>query len=140
MDEQAAVVPDQPATTILIVDDHRSFADLLAGALNTVPGMVCIGTATTAAEGVEMAIALRPSVVVMDIEMPGEDGYELLKRAAASRHEKDRAPVPAVAVTAYARTADRRRALDAGFKWHLAKPVEPSELVSAIASLMSARS
>ena len=64
--------------------------------------------------------------------MPGEDGYELLHRVLAN----PQIPRPiAVAVTAYARTVDRRRALDAGFDWHLAKPIEPAELVAVIASL-----
>ena len=64
--------------------------------------------------------------------MPGEDGYHLLARAMALRKGE---PLVAIAVTAYARTVDRRRALEAGFNWHLAKPIEPAELVSIVASL-----
>ena len=81
--------------------------------------------------------ALRATTIdllVSDIEMPGEDGYSLLERAMSERNGD---PLVAVAVTAYARTADRQRALDAGFKSHLAKPVEPSELVATIASLLA---
>ena len=66
--------------------------------------------------------------------MPGEDGYELVKqaRAAARAH-----PLIAIAVTAYARDVDRRRALDAGFDWHCSKPVEPDDLIGVIATLLA---
>jgi signal transduction histidine kinase/ActR/RegA family two-component response regulator len=123
---------------ILVVDDEADARELFGSILETAGAAVF--TASSAADALRILDEEEIDVLISDIEMPGEDGYELLKRAAASRQAKKRAPVPAVAVTAYARTADRRRALDAGFKWHLAKPVEPSELVSAIASLISARS
>ena len=75
-------------------------------------------------------------MLISDIEMPGCDGYELLQ---AIRDHVGRDPsFPAIAVTAYARDVDRRRALDAGFDAHLAKPVEPADLVAAVASLGSA--
>ena len=63
-------------TTILVVDDHRSFADLLAASLNIVPGMRCVGTASSATEGIARAAELQPDVVVMDIEMPKQDGLQ----------------------------------------------------------------
>lgn len=127
MDEQADAVPDQPATTILIVDDHRSFADLLAGALNTVPGMVCIGTATTAAEGVEMAIALRPSVVVMDIEMPGEDGL------AATRRIRQEAPDAVIAIiTAHRDPEWVARAANAGATGFVPKYGSLAEMIDVL--------
>ena len=72
-------------------------------------------------------------VLVSDIEMPDEDGYSLLERANQERNGA--APLPAIAVTAYARTSDRRRALAAGFRAHLAKPIEPSDLVTAVAAV-----
>jgi signal transduction histidine kinase/ActR/RegA family two-component response regulator len=122
---------------ILVVDDEADARELFGSILETAGAAVF--TASSAADALRILDEEEIDVLISDIEMPGEDGYELLKRAAASRQKKNRAPVPAVAVTAYARAADRRRALDAGFKWHIAKPVEPSELVSAIASLMSAR-
>ena len=70
--------------------------------------------------------------MLSDIEMPDEDGYQLLERTVALAKR----PLRILAVTAYARSADRRRALDAGFDAYLAKPVEPAELVSLIASLL----
>lgn len=73
-------------------------------------------------------------VLVSDIEMPDEDGYELVGKALALAQDRG-ARLNTFAVTAYARTEDRLRALDHGYQWHLSKPVEPSELVSVVASL-----
>src|SRR6478736_6778295 len=70
------VAAEEPAgvSTVLVVDDHRSFADRLSAALETVDGLTCVATAETAAEGVTLAARLRPSIVIMDIQMPGQDG------------------------------------------------------------------
>ena len=75
-----------------------------------------------------------PMVLLSDIAMPNEDGYELVRRVAGLR---GRNPI-AIAVTAHARPEDRQRALDAGFQWHMGKPVDPSQLVSVIAALLAA--
>ena len=79
-------------TTVLIVDDHRCFADLLSAALGSVPGITCLGTASSAAEGIQLAKELSPSVVVMDIQMPGTDGL------VATRRLREASPATAVAV------------------------------------------
>ncbi len=73
-------------------------------------------------------------VLVTDLEMPGEDGVSLLRRARRVMTLRGRR-LPALALTAYGRSEDRIRALAAGFNLHLGKPVSPAELVLAVASL-----
>ena len=68
------------ALRIMVVDDHRAFGDLLSFAVSTQPEMVCVGTATSAAQGVAMAVDLRPDVIVMDIVMPRQDGLAATRR------------------------------------------------------------
>jgi CheY-like chemotaxis protein len=75
-----------------------------------------------------------PDVLISDIGMPGESGYDLIKKIRSLDPEQG-GRVPAVALTAYASAADRRQALLAGFQTHLAKPVEPDELLAVVASL-----
>jgi DNA-binding NarL/FixJ family response regulator len=65
---------------VLIVDDHRAFAEMLAIALQTAGGMDVVGTATSAAQAVSLAEQTQPDVVVMDIQMPGEDGLSATRR------------------------------------------------------------
>lgn len=65
---------------VLVVDDHRTFADLLSLALSSEPDLDCIGTAGSAAEAVAMAAEMKPDVVVMDIEMPRQDGLSATRR------------------------------------------------------------
>ena len=77
----------------------------------------------------------RPDVLVSDIGMPGVDGYELLRRVRALGEARG-GKVPAIALTAFARSEDRTRALRAGFQVHVSKPVEPSELIATVASIV----
>jgi len=73
-------------------------------------------------------------VLVSDLAMPDEDGFSLIRKV-RSRDTGRGGAVPAAALTAYARTEDRVRALAAGFQKHLPKPIDPSELIAAVASL-----
>ena len=73
-------------------------------------------------------------MLVSDIGMPDVDGYELLRRVRALGPARG-GRLPAIALTAFARSEDRTRALHAGFQVHVAKPVEPSELVATVASI-----
>ncbi|TMA50320.1 MAG: response regulator [Deltaproteobacteria bacterium] len=73
-----------------------------------------------------------PDVLVADLAMPGEDGYELIRQVRMFERAGGRR-MPAIAVTALASAEDRRRALAAGFDVHLAKPTEPSDIVAAVA-------
>jgi CheY-like chemotaxis protein len=75
-----------------------------------------------------------PNVLISDIGVPGEDGYSLIRKIRLRPAELG-GKMPAAALTAYARTEDRIRALAAGFQTHLAKPVDPAELVATIAVL-----
>jgi signal transduction histidine kinase/ActR/RegA family two-component response regulator len=117
---------------VLVVDDEADARDLFAAILRAAGAAVT--TAASAGEARELMTAQPPQVLLSDIEMPGEDGYELVKQARAGKRPR---PMIAIAVTAYARDVDRRRALDAGFDWHLSKPVEPDDLVAVIASLLA---
>jgi PAS domain S-box-containing protein len=131
-----ADVPVMPAVLqglkILVVEDEPDARDLLVTILSE------WGAETIAADGGVQALAVfdhqAPDVIVSDIGLPGMDGYELIRRIRARPAEQSR-PVPAVALTAYARAEDRRMALLAGFDMHVAKPIEPAALVAAIASL-----
>jgi CheY-like chemotaxis protein len=76
----------------------------------------------------------RPHVLVSDIGMPGEDGYEFIRRVRALGPERG-GQTPAAALTAHANTEDGARVLTAGFQVHLAKPVRPAELASVVATL-----
>ena len=78
-----------------------------------------------------------PDIAVSDLAMPGEDGYRFVKRVRALSDDLLRA-LPLVAMTAYARAEDRHRVLAAGFQRHVAKPIEPSELVEALAEVVAA--
>jgi CheY-like chemotaxis protein len=72
--------------------------------------------------------------MLSDIEMADEDGYVLMEQV-STMERRQRRPIIPIAVTAHSRPEDRLRALEAGFLWHLPKPIEPAELVAVIASL-----
>jgi CheY-like chemotaxis protein len=82
----------------------------------------------------EQVQASPPDVVLSDIGMPEQDGYELIRKIRNLPHDKG-GLIPAAALTAFARSEDRTKALLAGFQMHVSKPVEPSELIATVASL-----
>lgn len=118
--------------SILIVDDEPDARELLAVVLEDA------GAQVVAAGSVDEALARlqdrRFSAIVSDIGMPGRDGYELLREVRKLGAEQG-GRTPAVALTAFARSADRTRAMLAGYQVHLAKPIDPRELVAALKSL-----
>ncbi|HLX00841.1 MAG TPA: response regulator [Trinickia sp.] len=123
---------------VLIVEDEPDARELVERLLQE------RGATTTALDNAADALAAYeaapPDVVVSDIGMPGEDGYEFIRKLraleqAASERSGQSRTTPAAALSAFARSEDRRRALLAGFQTHIAKPVDPLELVVVIASL-----
>jgi CheY-like chemotaxis protein len=76
----------------------------------------------------------KPDVLMSDIAMPGEDGYSLISKVRSLPREEG-GDIPAAAFSAYARDEDRKRALDAGYQMHIAKPVSSGQLVTMIARL-----
>src|SRR5688572_11484566 len=111
---------------ILVVDDDADAREMLQVALRQFGGEVRV--AASADEALEALAADAPDVLVSDIEMPENSGYDLIRRV--RRHESPSLQrLPAVALTAYARTEDRVKVLLAGFQTHVPKPVEPAELV-----------
>ncbi len=117
---------------VLVVDDQEDARDLVATVLEIA------GATVTQADSVSSAMKCLAtdsiSVIVSDIGMPGEDGYALLQRIRASGSPRARG-VPALALTAYARTEDRDKALASGFQEHVAKPIDPAHLVDEVARL-----
>ena len=130
---EAATEPaDLTGVEVLIVDDEPDAAEVISRVLSRAGARVV--TAGSADEALEKFHHARPHVLVSDIAMSGRDGYDLIR--AIREMPADRGgEVPAIALTAYAREEDRIRALNAGFQIHLAKPVEPAGLTSAIAHL-----
>jgi PAS domain S-box-containing protein len=117
---------------ILVIEDDPDTRELLKTILERCGARVRAVASSDAAMA-EIAKGI-PDVLISDIGMPGESGYDLIKKVRSLEPEQG-GRVPAVALTAYAAAADRRRALLAGFQTHLAKPVEPDELLAVIASL-----
>src|SRR5262249_18547254 len=112
--------------TVLVVEDHDDSRELIAGVLESAGARVlAVGTAQ---EAVDLATDVRPDVLLADLGLPDEDGYVLLTRIRAKFPE-----IPALALTAYARAIDRDRALAAGFRQHVIKPVDPKQFLELIA-------
>jgi len=130
-----ADLPRLDGVRVLVVDDQEEARLLVAAALGQQ------GAAVTAVASGAEALALLDrttfDALILDIAMPDEDGYTVLKKVRALEAERDAEAghIPAVALTAYERSEDRLRALQAGFLLHVAKPVELPELVMVIASL-----
>jgi signal transduction histidine kinase/CheY-like chemotaxis protein len=120
---------------LLIVDDHADELGLLTAVLQAEGAEV--SPANSAAAAFESLLRSAPDVLISDIAMPGQDGYELIRRVRALPPEAG-GIVPAVAVTAHARVEDEERALAAGFQAFVSKPVELQELVEVVVRLTRA--
>ena len=122
---------DLSGMTLLVVDDDDDARELVRRILCECEARVLV--AANAAEALQLVEQHRPDVAHHDVGMPEVDGYELLRRIRALGPERG-GRVPAIALTAFARSQDRTQALHAGFVAHLSKPVEPPELLATVAS------
>jgi PAS domain S-box-containing protein len=118
---------------VLLVDDDVDTLDILAIILEKAGAEV--SAVTSVADALEIVEQSRPDVLVSDIAMPGEDGFSLIKRVRQLETNKD-LRVPAVALTSYASVEDRVNTIDAGYQIHVSKPVDGTELIATIASLL----
>jgi signal transduction histidine kinase/CheY-like chemotaxis protein len=118
--------------SVLVVDDDPDARDLIKHVLESSGARVSL--AASSQEGLKLLASKRPDIILSDIGMPFEDGYEFIRKVRTlSPSEGGR--TPAAALTAFARAEDRIRALQAGYQTHAAKPVKPSELTAVVASL-----
>ncbi len=116
---------------VLVLDDEPDARQLVGRVLRDCGAEVAV--AESAGEAIRLVESFRPDIVVSDIGMPEQDGYGFIRQVRGRLAAKT---LPAVALTAFARSEDRKRALLAGFQTHVAKPVDPAELVAVIASLV----
>jgi len=140
-DEDAAAVPPVESLAadialdrirIMIVDDEAETRELLKIMLASHGAEVTV--CSSGSEALTKIPDWKPQVIVSDIGMPVLDGYSFIRKVRSLDSEwRD---TPAIALTAYARAEDRMRSLAAGFQMHVPKPVEASELVMVIASLV----
>jgi PAS domain S-box-containing protein len=131
----AEVANQLDGVRVLVVDDEVDAREVLRVILEQYGAQVAI--AASVMEAIELIQQSPPDVLISDIGMPGEDGYSLIRQVQALAQKG--IDVPAAALTAYARTEDERQALAAGFQTHVAKPVEPTELVEVVLALLDGK-
>jgi PAS domain S-box-containing protein len=125
-------LPSLVGISVLAVDDEPDARELIKYVLERCGAKVAV--AASGREAIAMLRALRPDMIVSDIGMPDEDGYEFMRKVRLLPPESG-GKTPAAALTAFARAEDRTRALLAGYQIHISKPVEPAELTAVVASL-----
>ncbi|HUR98977.1 MAG TPA: ATP-binding protein [Pyrinomonadaceae bacterium] len=121
---------------ILLVEDDKDSREMLTMVLSIYG--VTVECAESAAEAVEKLRQLTPDVLVSDIGLPGEDGYDLIRKVRALPSGEG-GETPAIALTGYVSVQDRKLALDAGYQDHLPKPVNPNLLLELLVGLRSPR-
>jgi PAS domain S-box-containing protein len=128
--------PNLDEVRILIVDDEPDARVLLRTIIERCGARVL--TVGSVADALEALKQFQPDILISDIGMPDEDGYSLIRKVRNLKREEG-GNIPAIALTAYARDEDRMRALLAGYQMHLAKPVNPAELVALVGGLAGIR-
>jgi len=119
---------DAAPTSVLLIDDNADLLDLLARAL-TYLGQFSVLRAEDGERGLELAVDSHPDCIVVDIMMPGLDGFRLVR---ALRGDPDTADIPVVMLTAMAQDRHRLAGLLSGADSYLVKPVKPQDLIAAI--------
>ena len=117
--------------TILVVEDHEDNRRILRDLL-TSSGFVVI-EATTGIEGVQLTKSHLPDLILMDIQLPGIDGYEATRQIKADPSLKD---IPIIVVTSYALSGDAKKAFEAGCDGYIAKPYSPREMLRRIQKIL----
>jgi PAS domain S-box-containing protein len=131
----AESLPRLDDVRVLVVDDEADARGLIGEVLRRCgAAVVPVASAASALDALRRAPV---DVLIADIWMPEEDGYELIRKVRAAERETGAPAVPAMALTAYARAEDRQRALAAGFQEHLTKPADPIALARAVAALLA---
>jgi len=125
-------MPTLGGVRVLLVDDDPDTLQILSVMLEEAKATVQI--AASVREAFEVLEWYTPHVLVSDLAMPDEDGYSLIGKLRQAE-KRDWSQVPAVALTSYVRVEDRTQALSAGFNVFVPKPVQPKELIAAIANL-----
>jgi signal transduction histidine kinase/ActR/RegA family two-component response regulator len=130
--ETVAIPKRLDGLKVLLVEDHPETRDLLCAILSQSGSTVT--SADSVRDGFQKFIDIRPNVIVSDLGLPDEDGYDLIRKVRESERSKS-VKTPALALTAYAAEIDRSRCIAAGFQKHLVKPIDPAQLVSELAEL-----
>src|SRR5262249_41876632 len=128
--------PSVAGVRVLAVDDEANVREFVTAVLTRWDADVTV--AGSAREALEVGERTRADALIVDAAMPEEDGYQLMRQIRL-REGDIRRRTPALALTALVSDGDRERALDAGFDLHLAKPIEPTQLVRAVAALVRGR-
>jgi CheY-like chemotaxis protein len=123
---------DLSGVHVFAIDDEEDALNLLRVVLEAAGAEVT--TLNSPMTALERIAEVNPQVLVVDLGMPEMDGFELITRLRNSKNQAIRR-IPAAALTAFARSEDRTKALRSGFEMHLAKPVDPGELVASVATL-----
>ena len=127
------LTPSDTSYTVLVVDDNADLRDLVAESLRKLGGFT-VATAQDGVEGLQRYFDLRPDCVVIDVKMPGLDGYQLIR---ALRGDEASSTTPLVILSAMVQERDRLAGFLSGADAYLVKPVSPLQLVQTITRVMS---
>ncbi len=130
--KQSQLVPGLNGVKVLVVDDDADTREYIAFLLEQYEANVKV--VVSAQEALEALTQFQPDILLSDIGMSNMDGYMLMRQVRNLPPELG-GQIPAIALTAYAGEINYQQALSSGFQKHLSKPVEPAELIAAIASL-----